>query len=252
MREAEAAVESARAGVWEAEAAVDSARAQIAQAQSTLANAQQRLAETQIRAPVSGLVSSRSVEVGQTVIGGTATAGTSVLVIAVDQTIQARIMVDEADIIRVRPGLDVDLHADSLPGEAFRGRVLAVSPDSQINNNVVQYEVTTSVQDPQRRLRLGMSVDASFVAERRTGVLVIPRQALSTMQGQPAVRVLVNGEPEVRRVRTGASDDTTVEIRSGLQEDDLVITGQELTQQPVSVPQRQTNPFMPPPPGQRR
>lgn len=238
-------VAAARAAVRQADAGVASARAQVQQAQSSLRNAQDRLAETHIRAPVSGLVSARAVEVGQTVIGGSGTGGTSVITIAVDVPIYAEVLVDEADITRIRPGIPVELRTDSLPGETFRGRVLAVSPKAQVTNNVVQYKVRTSVADPRRRLRLGMSVDVTFVVERRQDVLVVPRAALTTVQGAPAVRVLVDGRPQLRRVETGAGDDTTVEIRSGLQAGEVVVVGTAQATERGAAPQQPSNPFMP-------
>jgi HlyD family secretion protein len=213
----------------------------VALADSNLKNAEERLAETSIRAPVSGLVSRRSVEIGQSVIGSAA-GGTPVMTVAVTEPALARVMVDEADIASVRRGLPVEVRADSLPEERFEGEVTAVSPNAQVVNNVVQYEVTVRVGDPGGRLRLGMTVQADFVLLRRANALLVPREAVRG-QGATAVRIVDGQELVPRRVRTGATDGRLVEIVDGLREGEVVYVGEARETTPGQPQQR--NPFMP-------
>lgn len=235
-------VAAAQAAVRAARAQADAAAAQMAQAKATLASADERLSESTVRAPVSGLVAVRAVEVGQTLIGGTATSGTAIMTLSVDQSLEADVMVDEVDIARVHPGQAVALQPDSLPGRTFHGRVLAVSPNAQTVNNVVQYKVTVSVQGPHDGLKLGMSVDATFIVLQRTDVLVVPRDAVHRADGRATVDVLVGGMPQPRRVTTGAADSTQVEIRSGVREGELVVLGPARQAAPGPLPR---NPFAP-------
>ncbi|MDR5696802.1 MAG: efflux RND transporter periplasmic adaptor subunit, partial [Armatimonadota bacterium] len=227
VRQAEANLEQARASALSDPVRAEeiaAARAQLALAESNLRNAEERLAETSIRAPVSGLVSRRSVEIGQSVIGSAA-GGTPVMTIAVTEPVLARIMVDETDIPSVRRGLPVEIRADSLPERTFAGEVTAISPNAQVVNNVVQYEVTVRVDDPQHSLRLGMTVQAEFVLLRRTDVLLVPREAV---RGGGATTVLVvDGDRLVPRpVKTGETDGRRVEITDGLREGEIVYLGE--------------------------
>lgn len=259
LDEARASVAQAEAVLAQARAAqlddqvraqdIAAARASVTQARVSLANAQERLGETEIRAPVAGLVSDRAVEVGQTVIGGSSTSGTSVITLAVVEPLLADVMVDEADIASVHPGLDAEITADALPDQTFAARVEAVSPNAKIENNVVQYEVTLRLAGKTTGLRLGMTVDADLIVMRRRDVLTVPREAV---RGEESKMVLVvrNGELSPTAVQVGGSDGRNVEITAGLFEGQVVYLGEAATTTTTTTPAtRQTNPFMPTPPG---
>jgi len=262
LDEARASVAQAEAALAQARAArlndqvraqdIVSARASVVQATVTLSNARTRLAETEIRAPVAGLVSDRAVEVGQTVIGGSSTSGTPVITLAVVEPLLAKVMVDEADIASVRSGLEAEITADALPGQKFAARVQAVSPNSQIQSNVVQYEVILRLAGPTEGLRLGMTVDAELILLRRPGVLTVPREAVRG-EGSKMVLIVQDGELTPVPVQVGGSDGRTVEITSGLTEGQTVYLGESPASPTGTTPgSTQTNPFMPSPPGVRR
>jgi HlyD family secretion protein len=251
VQEAQAAVRQAEAQLQQAQARllddrvreqeVAAARAAVEQARANLRNAQDRLAESRIRAPVSGIVARRSVEVGQSVIG-TAQGGTPVMTLAVAEPLYAKVLVDEVDIARIQLGTPAVVRADALPGLSFPGQVEAVAASAQVNNNVVQYEVSVRVQDPQRRLKLGMTVEAEFQLLRRSGVLLVPREAVRGEQSK-LVLVVREGRLVPRPVVVGDTDGRMVEVRSGLQEGDVVYLGEE---RPVGPAGPQTrNPFLP-------
>ncbi len=254
--EARASVAQALASLAQARAARlnDQVRAQdsaaawasVTQAKVALANAQERLAETEIRAPVAGLVSDRSVEVGQTVIGGT--SGTSVITLAVVEPLLAKIMVDEADIASVRPGLAATVRADALPDQTFVARVVAVAPNAQVQSNVVQYEVTLRLTGATRGLRLGMTVDGDLILVERHDVLTVPRAAVRGEQSK-TVLVVRNGELAPTAVQVGGSDGRVVEITSGLSVGQVVYLGEASSSTTTSTPSTTTNPFLPSPPG---
>lgn len=262
LDEARASVAQAEASLAQARAArlndeiraqdIAAARASVAQAGVTLSNAQTRLAETEIRAPVAGLVSDRAVEVGQTVIGGSSTSGTPVITLAVVEPLLAKVMVDEVDIASVRSGLEAEITADALPGQRFNARVQAVSPNSQIQNNVVQYEVILRLVGPTAGLRLGMTVDAAIVLLKHDNVLTVPRDAV---RGEGSKMVLVVHDTELVpvAVQVGGSDARTVEITSGLTEGQTVYLGEAPASTTTTDPgTTRTNPFLPSPPRGRR
>lgn len=243
VRQAEAQVQQARAALLEDRVRaqeVAAAQAAVAQARANLHNALDRLAETRIRAPVSGTVAVRSVEVGQSVIG-TAQGGTPVMTLAVTRPLYASVLVDEVDIARLRVGMAAAVRADALPGRTFRGWVDAIAASAQLNNNVVQYKVTVRVDDPEQALKLGMTVEAEFEVVRRPGVLLVPRGAVRGAR-RPLVLVVEDGRLVPRPVVLGESDGRVVEVRSGLQEGELVYLGEEGS---PGGPARTRNPFLP-------
>ncbi|HEV8354140.1 MAG TPA: efflux RND transporter periplasmic adaptor subunit [bacterium] len=245
LRQAEAALADARSGGLQERLRreeVAAARASVASALATLRRAEDRVAETRILAPITGAVVTRSVSIGQFVIGSS-TGGTVVFTLADTSVVLARIFVDESDIARVTPQAQVRITADALPDETFSGRIARVAPQSVVVQNVRQYPVTVEVADPRRLLRLGMTVDAEFILASRTGVLIVPQEAVRGTESK-AVFLVRGSALDTRVVTTGLSDGRFVEIKSGLQEGEIVFLGPARTT-PSTGPTQQTNPFQP-------
>lgn len=246
LRQAEAQLADARNMVLQQrlrEHEVDAARVQVQAAAAALRQAQERVNEGRITAPVSGIAVKRSVAVGQSVIGGN-TGGTPVLTLAEMSPVRARVMVDEADIARITSAAQVEVTADALRGQTFRAKVVRVAPQPVVEQNVTQYPVTIEIVDPQHRLKLGMTVDADFVVARRSGVLLVPQEAVRGGEVKAVLIVQGEGEPTPRVVRTGISDGRFVEILSGLREGETVYLG-PASSSTLSQQSRPTNPFQP-------
>ncbi|HXF81465.1 MAG TPA: efflux RND transporter periplasmic adaptor subunit, partial [bacterium] len=226
LAQAEAQLAEARSGALQVRLRLEeaaAARAQLAQALANLRQAEQRLGESRITAPIDGVVAQRSVAVGQSVIGSAA-GGTPVLTLAQMTPVRVKAFVDEADINRITPQAQISVTADALSGVGLRGRIVGMAPQPVVEQNVTRYPVTIEVEDPRRQLRLGMTVDAEFVLARRSGVLLVPREAVRGQESQ-AVFVVKNGTLVPRLVRTGLSDGRFVEIVTGLREGELVYLG---------------------------
>ena len=246
-------VQQARAALWQAQAAalqervleaeVAAAAAGVRTAAAQLAQARDRLAEVRITAPIAGVVARRSVQVGQTVIGGLTGGGTLVMTIADLRHLQATVNVDESDIAQVRVGMPVIVTADALPGRRLHGRVARIAPQAVVVQNVTQYEVVVTLTDPGPGLRLGMTVDAEIQVLAREDVLVVPAEAV---RGKDA-RVVIVVEGEHLRpvpVEVGATDGRQVEIVRGLQPGQVVYLGP--ARPPAgAAPSQPVNPFLP-------
>lgn len=247
VREAEAAVAQARAAMLQERvlaADVDAVSAQVRNAAAQAQQARDRLRETQVTAPIAGIVSKLSVQVGQNVIGGVSSGGTLVMMLADTRIIQASVLVDETDIAKIKTGMGVRVTADALRNRTFTGKVRRIAPQSQVVQNVTQYEVIVGIDHPEPALRLGMGVDAEFVVTGRENVLLVPAEAV---RGQDAkVVILVEGEtltPVV--VETGATDGRQVEIVKGVDAGQTVYLGPARQQGGSTGRPQQVNPFMP-------
>ena len=226
LDQAEAQLADARNGTLQVRLRMEDAaavRAQLAQATSALRQAQERQAESRITAPIDGVVVKRSVAVGQSVIGSAA-GGTPVLTLAQMTPVRVKVYVDESDISRVTAQAQIEVTADALSGAMLRGRVVGMAPQPIVEQNVTKYPVTIEVEDRDRVLRLGMTVDAEFVLARRTGVLLVPQEAVRGQESK-AVFVVENGALKPRVVQTGLSDGRLVEVLSGLREGELIYLG---------------------------
>ena len=222
-----------------ADAGLAEAEAKVAQASAALRQSETNLRYTRIVSPVDGVVISRKVDVGQTVAASFQTP--TLFTIARDLTkMQIDASVDEADIGRVREGQDVEFTVDAHPDATFAGRVVQVRLAPTTAENVVTYTVVIHVDNPNFRLKPGMTANVSIITDRRADVLKVPGAAVrfvprgrdaritdargkdvratdSGANGKKAssVWILKDGAPEPVPVVSGISDGLFVEIVSG-------------------------------------
>src|SRR5580704_17282992 len=149
---AKIAVASENADLQSSQAALNSAHAVVAQDEATLSQAQVNLDHTIIVSPINGIVTQRSVDVGQTV-QASMTAPT-LFVIAEDLTkMQVSANIDESDVGRVMPGQDVTFRVDAYPGQDFTGTVAQIRLNPVVVNNVTTYATMINVPNKDFRLK---------------------------------------------------------------------------------------------------
>lgn len=157
--------------------AYESAIAQLRQTQAALDRVRVNLRYAIIRAPIDGVVISRDVDVGQTVAASLQTP--KLFSIANDlHSMQVQASVDEADIGQVREGATVTFTVDAYPDEQFSGSVSQIRLDPVTVQNVVTYTVIVDVQNPDLKLRPGMTATVSILVDQRRNVLRVPALAL--------------------------------------------------------------------------
>jgi HlyD family secretion protein len=173
----EAGVRSAEAALKVTEAQLLSALAQVGQNEAGLRQTQLDLEHTIIRAPVDGVVVSRTVDVGQTVAASL--QAPTLFTIAQDLTkMQVDTNVDEADVSRVKVGLRASFTVDSFPGQVFAGEIVQIRKAPQVVQNVVTYDVVVSAQNTDQKLLPGMTANVRIVTDRKEDALRVPNAAL--------------------------------------------------------------------------
>jgi HlyD family secretion protein len=243
-------LDTAETNFLTAEAQAGVSKAQIAQAEASLKTAETNLRYTKIVSPVDGIVVSRNVDVGQTVAASFQTP--TLFTIAQDLTkMQIDTNVDEADIGRVKTGMEVEFTVDAYPETTFKGKVFQVRNAPIIVQNVVTYDVVIKVDNPDLRLKPGMTTNVSIITSVKTGVLRIPKAALRFSPGSPeknrtarqqqkgpAVWIVENNTPKRIPVTVGISDGNNSELVSG-----EVKEGQEvIVESLVKTPERAAPP----------
>jgi HlyD family secretion protein len=207
-----------------AKASVSAAKSQVAQSEAALSSAETNLFYTKIVSPVDGIVVSRNVDVGQTVAASFQTP--TLFSIAQDLTkMQIDTNVAEADIGNVKVGQDVEFTVDAYPDITFKGKVWQVRNAPITVQNVVTYDVVIQVDNPELKLKPGMTANVSIIISLRKDVLKIPNAALrfipvemskpSVQQKGAGVWILEQGKPERVPVSTGISDGSYTELVSG-------------------------------------
>jgi multidrug resistance efflux pump len=193
------------------------ASSQVDQAQATADLAESQLSNSVIVSPLAGIVASRAVDPGELV-----SPGSPAFVVIDASSMTAEAGVDEALVRKVRPGEKVLVSADAAGSGPLTGVVETVSPAADPRTQA--YAVKIRIENPGDALRPGMLARVSFPVDTRTGILVVPNQALVTDSGVQNVYIVEAGVVKKIAVQTGISDEETTEVTAGLSEGALVIT----------------------------
>ena len=245
----------------QAEYSWSKARFSYSQAQSNYSKAQKNIGYAKIYSPIDGVVLSRAVDEGQTVASGFSTP--TLFTIANDLTAMRVIAnVDEADIGQVKEGQRVEFEVDAFPEDTFNGSVTQVRLQATTTSNVVTYQVVIDAPNPEQKLMPGLTANITIYTLDKQDVMAVPVRALNfTPEGEDfrentVWKQLPDGKLEAAQVTTGVNDGVQVEILSGLQFGDRVVTGTKLVgavpgKDGMPQPGGGNNPFMPRPPQDR-
>jgi HlyD family secretion protein len=174
---AKIAVDSAQASLAAQQATVSQATASVAQSQASVNQNQVNVDHTTITAPIDGIVTQRSVDVGQTVAASM--QAPTLFVLAADLTkMQVNANIDEADVGRIRPGQHVTFRVDAYPTETFEGTVSQIRLQPVVVQNVTTYGTVIDVPNNQLKLKPGMTANVKVEISKRTDVQRIPNAAL--------------------------------------------------------------------------
>ncbi len=244
--------EATEAQLRSAEAGYKADVARLEQARASLQTAKLNLEHTRIYSPISGTVISRAVDRGQTVAASM--SAPTLFTIGEDLTkMQIVTNIDEADVAKVKTGMPVEFTVDAYPEEVFSGDISQVRLAASTVNNVVTYSAIVNVENPQQRLKPGMTASVKILIRKVIDVLKLPNSALrfkpaggsesrqplpgsaaGAMKGQnPGRQVpvwVLAGDKSLQQVQVqlGLSDGVSTEIVSGpFKEGDRVVTGLE-------------------------
>ena len=207
----------------DARSAVEAAEAATAAAQAQIKTAQARLAKSMLFAPMDGIVAFRGVNVGDRVenMGG----NTPLFRIVDNRLLDLTFSVPSTRLADVKVGQAIEFSADALPGRTFTGTVMFINPE--IDEASRSARVVAEVVNRDAALKGGMFAKGRIVVTNRDGVLQVPREALlnwSLEQKTADVFVVKGDQVERRPVKTGASTDGIIEIVSGVQAGEQVVT----------------------------
>lgn len=245
------------------------ARLSYEKTQADRVRAAKNLNYAEIYSPIDGIIVSREVEVGQTVVSSMNVA--NLYVIADLDNMQVVGNVDEADIGQVKVGQHVTFTVDAYPDDTFTGSVTQVRINPTTTNNVVTYEVIVQASNPDRKLLPGMTANLSIYTVELDDIIAVPLKALkfTPMEDEhdsslpkPApldsdVKHSVWVERDNRLVQTavelGVANSIYQQITSGLKAGDKVaLQYEEVTAGKAQGKSGEENPFMPKPPRARK
>lgn len=221
---------------------------QIKQAEASLKSTLDSLAKTTYVSPIDGIITSLQVEEGETAIIGTMNnPGTVMLTIADLSVMEVEVEVDETDVIGVALGQEADVRVDALPNTVFKGQVTEIGSSaiqqstsglSSSTQESKDFKVVVTLNDPDRKLKPGLSASADIIVARRTQALAVPISALvlrdkpDAPAGAPAsareeegVFIVEAGRAKFAPVIKGIAGGMNIEIVAGLKEGQEIVGG---------------------------
>ncbi len=152
------------------------AKAAYDKAQADRVRAAKNLSYAEIYSPIDGIVISREVEVGQTVVSSMNVA--NLFTIADLSNMRVVADVDEADIGSVKVGMSASFTVDAFPNDVFEGQVTQVRLKPTTTSNVVTYEVLINAPNPELKLIPGLTANITINVKEARNVLTVPLKAL--------------------------------------------------------------------------
>lgn len=204
------------------------AKADVERDEIALAMAERRLAETKVVAPIDGVVSVRTVQVGQIISSAVSNVGggTPMLSIADLSRVFVLASVDESEIGKVEVGQPAVVTFDARPGVRLEGEVALIATKGTVVSNVVTFEVKVEVLDRRKTLlKPEMTAQVEIVIDEKEDALTVPADAVVRRgRGKTIVRVpKAGGGEEEKEVEVGMSDGLRTEILEGLAAGDKVV-----------------------------
>ena len=236
MQSADVAEKSLRAAVTVKQAeieqndrTIEKSRAEVVQAQAQYERAEENLKYASIRSPISGIVLSREVEVGDAVssilqLGSNATL---IMTLGDVQELYIKGKVDETDIGFVKLDQPVRVTVDAYKNRTFQGKVFRIAPMGVEKDNVTRFEVRVSILNDLDLLKANMSANAEIILEEHHNVLLVPESALIYNEKKATFVEVPDLSTKTGRrqvpIKVGLGNGSRTEVLSGLKLGEQVV-----------------------------
>ena len=264
VAEAQSRVLQARTQLAQYRAQLSGSQRRIAQTQAALTRVDDILRKHNAVAPLDGLVTYLPVRVGETVVPGVQNSAASTIMTIADMSIvTAEVKVDETDIVNVKLGQPAEITVDAIPNRIFVGHVieigntailrstgLAASTSTTSSQEAKDFKVVVAMDNPPDEIRPGLSCTAKVTTATRKDAVAVPIQALTSrtkgdlipekdrpinpdpvtakankVESQGVFVIGALNKAEFRKVETGITGATDIEVLNGLKAGDQIITG---------------------------
>jgi len=198
---------------------VKDAQRTMESARFKLSQLSQQIGDAKIKAPITGIIVSKTGEVGEYT-----SPGTTIATVVDVYNLKAVVFVNEKDVYKLHLNQSAVITAEALSGKSFNGKVNFISPVSDENHN---YRVELTVNNQSAVLKAGTYIKVSFDFGSEVSVLLIPKNTLVEGTKNPFVYVVNGNRAAVRKISVGREFGENVEVLSGLhQGEEVVVSGQ--------------------------
>ncbi len=263
MAEDQSRITQAKAQLAQMQAQYVGNQRRVAQAQAGLTRTNDIFKKHETVAPIAGLVTYLPVRVGETVVPGVQNSAASTIMTIADMSIvTAEVKIDETDIVNIKIGQPAEITVDALPNKTFTGHVieigntailrstgLAASTSSTSSQEAKDFKVVVAMDNPPDEIRPGLSCATKITTATRKNVTAIPIQALTSRtkgdlipekekpvnpdavwirehkEESQGVFIVNANKVEFRKVQTGITGATEIEVTDGLKPGEEIVTG---------------------------
>lgn len=240
-----------------AQSSYDASSASVKQSEAALKETLEQLGKTTIYAPMAGVITQLNVELGERVLGSGFSQGTDLMTVSDLSSMEARVDVDENDVVLISLDDTADVKVDAFGEKEFKGIVTHIGNSAKSSGfgtqeQVVNFEVRIRIIDVDKNLRPGMSCDADIKTETRSNVFAVPIQSVTARveenkaeeeannddeetvvvkketknnQIDEIVFIVENNKAKSVKIKTGISSDDYIEIKEGLKGGEKVVSG---------------------------
>lgn len=224
LKQAQSGVAQAQSGVTQAQSSVNQAQSSVNQAKANaeatkaqLDSAKKGLTDMTTTAPISGVISSKNVTVGE--MASPSMTAFTIINIA---TVEIHTNVSEELINKISVGMKVPVYVRAVSDQAFEGVISSINPAADEANHT--YPVKVTISNSTGKLKPGMFSEIRFTKEKSQGTIVLPRNTVMEEADSKYVFIEVNGVAKKQTVTTGIDNGEEIEILTGLEPGDCVIT----------------------------
>ena len=180
--------------------------------------------ESIVKAPISGFLLNKAVEVGDPVIPLTSfQEGTVLMKMAAMENLLFKGTVDEIDVGKLKEGMEVEIKVGALPNDTVRGKLRKISLKAEKKENATVFPIEISIPKASNAvLRAGYSANANIIIQKKTAVVIIPERVV-TFRNDSAFVLIASGQAQKEKlIKAGLSDAINIEVKEGLNEGDEV------------------------------
>jgi HlyD family secretion protein len=209
----------------EAELRLKIAREKLALMESGKVRIENTEIESIVKAPISGYVLSKAVEVGDPVTPLTSyQEGTVLMKMANMERLIFKGTVDEIDVGKLKEGMETEIKVGALPTDKIKGKLSKISLKAEKKENATVFPIEIIIPAANNTtLRAGYSANANVIIQKKDSVLVVPERVVTFRNDSAFVKIVLGPEKEEERlIKTGLSDAINIEVLNGMQEGDSV------------------------------
>ncbi len=214
-----------------AEAKFKTQQGVIAQAQTSVSSAWASYQQSSpiIYAPISGTITGLALQIGGVLSSQTSSTGNStsqrIANIITEAAPQVTVQLAQIDVPKVHIGDKATILLDALPDKTFTGSVISIDTVGSISSGVTSYPAIIKLDLASSDILSNMSATAKIITVTKDNVVLVPSAAIQAVNDETTVRIMKNNTVTSVPVEVGDSNDTQTEIRSGVSEGDVVVTG---------------------------